>query len=410
MTQQEARSAMSVLEDWDAVRDQFALRRDKIHMTSFLLSPQSEPVRNAIAVHRAGLDEDTVDYLHGNQNRLEANVLAAAADYLGVNSRDIALTGSTTEGLGLLYGGIKLREGQEILQSNHEHYSTDISLKLRAERDGVVVNKISLYDDVRNATAETIVDSIVQNISDKTRLVALTWVHSGTGLKIPVRLIADELAEINKMRDLEDRVLLSIDGVHGIGIEDVTLPELGCDFFVAGTHKWLYGPRGTGLVWAKPDVWQYAHPTIPTFDGTAYRIWMRVTAPQAIPVAEQMTPGGFHAFEHRWAVNEAFNFHQAIGKERVQARVQSLNRQLKEALSQMSNVILYTPLDESLSAGITCFDVGGLHATAVVDRLEQKQIVASITPYAQIYGRLAPSIINSPEEVDQVIEAVAELA
>ena len=405
----QSQQAMPSLETWSEVRDQFALRRDKIHMTSFLLSPQSEPVRNAIALHRQGLDEDTVDYLHDNQNRLEANVLAAAAGYLGVNATDIALTGSTTEGLGLLYGGLELRADQEILQTVHEHYSTDISLELRAERTGSTVRRIEIYQNIQNVSADEIVDSIVENIRDNTRLLAITWVHSSTGLKMPVRQIADALIDINESRDLEDRVLLSVDGVHGIGIDNVTLPELGCDFFVAGTHKWLYGPRGTGIIWAKPEAWEYAQPTIPTFDGTAYRIWMRVIPPRVIPKAVQMTPGGFHAFEHRWALNEAFNFHNAIGKERVQNRVQELNRQLKEGLAAMDHVTLYTPLDESLSAGITCFDVQGMHASTVVNRLEQQRIVASITPYANIYARLAPSIINTPEEVDEVIQAVRGL-
>ena len=404
-----SQESMPSLDEWEDVRAQFVLCPDKIHMTSFLLSPQSKPVRDAIALHRQGLDEDTVDYLHDNQDRLETTVLASAANYLGVSATDIALTGSTTEGLGTLYNGLQLQEGQEIIQTTHEHYSTDISLQLRAERMGGTVRKIGIYRSIHTVNKEEIVDSITRHVQENTRLVAITWVHSSTGLKMPVREIADALSVINESRDVEDRVLLSVDGVHGIGIENVTLPELGCDFFVAGTHKWLYGPRGTGIIWAKPDAWDYAHPTIPTFDGTAYRVWMRVIPPRTIPKAVQMTPGGFHAFEHRWALNEAFNFHNAIGKERVQNRVHELNRQLKEGLESMNHVSLYTPIDESLSSGITCFDVNGMHASTVVSRLEQQRIVASITPYANIYARLAPSIINTSEEVDKVIEAVGGL-
>lgn len=61
---------------------------------------------------------------------------------------------------------------------------------------------------------------------------------------MPVRRIADALAEINAGRSEADRVLLVVDGVHGFGVEDETVAQMGCDFFVAGTHKWIFGPRG----------------------------------------------------------------------------------------------------------------------------------------------------------------------
>ena len=75
----------------------------------------------------------------------------------------------------------------------------------------------------------------------------MTWVHSGTGVKLPdPRQIADALARLNAGRAEADRALLCVDGVHGFGVEDVDLPDLGCDFLAAGCHKWLFGPRGTG--------------------------------------------------------------------------------------------------------------------------------------------------------------------
>jgi selenocysteine lyase/cysteine desulfurase len=45
--------------------------------------------------------------------------------------------------------------------------------------------------------------------------------------------------------------LLVVDGVHGIGAVDETIAEMGCDFFCAGTHKWMFAPRGTGILWAR---------------------------------------------------------------------------------------------------------------------------------------------------------------
>jgi selenocysteine lyase/cysteine desulfurase len=402
--------AASGVEDWDAVRSQFNLSRDHIHLASFFLASHPKPVREAIERHRRGLDEDPIGYWFGNIDRLEADVLGAAAQHLGVQPADIALTDSTTMGLGLLYGGLKLREGQEILTTRHDHYSTETALRHRAERTGAVVRSIPLYERIEAVTEDEIVGSIRKALTPRTRVVAVTWVHSSTGLKLPIRSIADALAEANARRDAADRALLCVDGVHGIGIEDVTLPDLGCDFFVAGTHKWLFGPRGTGFVWGKPQAWPAATAIIPTFNHEAYEIWMKVIPPKEIPIGATMTPGGFHSFEHRWALADAFRFHGGLGKDRVAARTHALNRQMKEGLAAIPKVRLLTPVPDALSAGIVCFEVDGMKPQEAVDRLRQRRIIASETPYATQYVRVAASVLNTPQEVDAALRAIRALA
>ena len=95
--------------EWAAVRAQFDLAPGLHHLAGFVLAPHPRPVRDAIERHRRGLDENPVHYLHEHGPRLEAAVLRAAAAYLGARPTDIALTDSTTMGLGLLYGGLRLR-------------------------------------------------------------------------------------------------------------------------------------------------------------------------------------------------------------------------------------------------------------------------------------------------------------
>lgn len=403
-------SPLPALDSWDVVRAQFPLTYERIHMAGFLLASHPAPVRRAIEAHRHGLDENPAEYLATQQERLEAAVLQAAAQYLGVRPRDIALTDSTTMGLGLLYGGVTLREGHEILTTTHDHYATTMSLRLRADRTGAALRQIPLYHNPTTASGEEIVDTLAKALRPQTRIVAVTWVHSSTGLKLPIRQMAEALARENAGREEEDRALLCVDGVHGLGVEDVNLADLGCDFFIAGCHKWLFGPRGTGLVWGKPEAWPVANAIIPSFHREPYRRWMQGVPPEGIPPAIMMTPGGFHSFEHRWALGEAFRFHQAIGKARVAERIHALNRHLKEGLAEMSHVTLHTPRTDDLSAGIVCFAVAGLSPEHVVARLRERRIVASVTPYATRYARLAPSLLTSPKEVDTTLRAVWDLA
>ena len=385
------------LDDWSAVRGLFNLEPGLLHFGGLYLASHPAPVRDAIDTHRRGLDANPVEYLHQNQARLEAEVLRAASAYLGVYATDIALTDSTTMGLGLLYNGLEVQPDQEILTTTHDFYATHEALRLKARRSGAGLRQVQLYADSATASTDEIVSNLAASISEKTRIVAIAWVHSSTGVKLPLRALADVVASANTGRDRASRALLCVDGVHGLGVENVELPAPGCDFFVSGCHKWLFGPRGTGLAWASAAAWREVAPTIPTFSDAG--------TPGSL-----MTPGGFHSFEHRWALAAAFALHQQIGKARVEARIHALNTQLKQGLLGMPHVRLHTPMDENLSAGLVCFEVAGLSPQAVVDRLRQSQIVATVTPYATSYARLAPGLLNTPEEVDQVLTAIAALA
>jgi isopenicillin-N epimerase len=381
---------------WPNVRSQFGLRRDRVHLGAFLLASHPAPVRRAIDRYRRALDADPVGYLHRSSVAREAAVLRAAAGYTGSRAADVALTDSTTMGLALLYNGIHVRAGQELLTSTHDFFVTHDALQRKADRSGATVRKIRLYDDSAAASADTIVRRVVSAVTPRTRVVALTWVHSSTGVKLPIRRIADALRPLNRGRSEADRILLCVDGVHGFGIENVRLPALGCDFFAAGCHKWLFGPRGTGLVWGRPGAWRHMTHTIPSFSagGTP---------------GSAMTPGGFHSFEHRWALDEAFRFHRRIGRARIAARTHELNSRFKRGAAAMRHVVLRTPRSASLSAGLVCFEVRGVPPQEVVDRLLRRGIVATVTPYAQSYARVAPSVLNTPAEIDRALRALASL-
>jgi selenocysteine lyase/cysteine desulfurase len=254
-----------------------------------------------------------------------------------------------------------------------------------------------------------LVDSLQKNIAPATRIVAVTWVHSSTGLKLPIHEMALAIKSINRSREEQDQVIFCVDGVHALGVEDFRLSELGCDFLIAGTHKWMFGPRGTGLVWGHPKAWPVVQAIIPTFNSRAFDQWMEKGSSNDLPQSIYMTPGGFHSFEHRWALNEAFKLHQSIGKSSVTQRIYELNQQLKQGLAAMPHVTLYTPISQGLSAGIVCFDVAGMEPRTVVGKLRQRGIVGSVTPYATQYARLAPSLLNSPSEIEKTLEEIKKL-
>jgi len=99
-----------------------------------------------------------------------------------------------------------------------------------------------------------------------------------------------------------------------------------------------------------------------------------------------------------------------LGKSRVTRRIQDLNEQLKAGLSAMPRITLHTPVSRELSAGIVCFEVAGMPPDQVVTELRRRGIVASVTPYRTQYARMAPSLLNSPAEIETVLKEIHDLS
>jgi len=397
--------------NWAAVRGQFdSLSRAHIHLSSFFLVSHPRIVREEIEKHRRAIDDNPYVYIEKNMFEMPGRIQASAAEYLGGKSEEVAVTNSTTMGLALVYHGLPIKTGQEILTTTHDHFVHHESIRLAAERAGASFKKIALFDDIEKVSEEDIVSRIKKAITPKTRVVGITWVHSSSGLKLPLRAISDAVAEANKNRADADRIFVIVDGVHGLGVENETIAETGVDFFIAGTHKWMFGPRGTGVVWGKAENWKTLRMVFPSFAPEPFSAWMmdaKLTAPTQ---ASWVTQGGFHAFEYEWALPAAFAFHKQIGRARIAERIHSLNDQCKEGLAAMPHIKLYTPRGNKLSAGLVSFDVKGIKAEEVVKKLLAKGVIASTSPYRNSCARLAPSLLNTPEEIEMTLRYIRALS
>jgi selenocysteine lyase/cysteine desulfurase len=395
--------------DWSALRQLFPLTPDYIHLSSFLLASHPTPVSREIEKHRRGFDENPADYLHEHYRSIDIEIAQSAANYMGGKWSQIALTDSTTMGLAMVYNGLQVNPGDELLQTVHDHYSTDMSLAHKAERSGAVVKRIALYDNAADVSVEQCQQRLEQGITKKTRVIAVTWVHSSTGVKLPIKALSEVVNKANLEREEADQIVFCVDGVHGFGIEDQDVSQLGCDVFIAGTHKWIFGPRGTGVIWGNDKAWARSTPIIPGFSAS-YAAWLGQFPAAQVPDSMQFTPGGFHSFEHRWALPAAFKLHEQLGKANVQTRIHTLNTQTKEGLAAMPHIKLHTPMTTALSSGLVCFEVAGLKPDEVVDRMHKKGIIISSTPYHQSYARFAPSLLNSEAEIDRALGEIHAMA
>jgi len=403
--------------DWRAVRDLFPLATDKMHFASFLFVSHPAPVAAAIEKFRRKLDADPTwieDIAFGDsEGRPFQDVKKALAGYVGGEPEEICLTSNTTGALAMAYHGLSIRADQEIVTTEHDHYSHHESIRLSAQRSGAAVRYVSLYDKGADARVDDIVARVTRAIGPKTRALGVTWVHSSTGVKLPLAAIAKAVEKANRGRADADRCLFIVDGVHGFGNQDVDVARLGCDFFAAGTHKWLFAPRGTGFLWGRKDAWRELRPTIPSFDPDVFQVtwgaWMD-RKPLPPTQAAFVSPGGFVAFENLLAVPAAVELHRTIGRDRIAARIAELNAAFREGAAKIPGVTLHTPRDPELSAGISCYEVAGLSPDQVVQRLAAKRMRTTSSPYKVSYARVSAGVMNFPEEIDAVLREIRALS
>jgi len=384
---------------WTGFKQLFNQDPDYLHFSNFLVATHPKPVREAIERYRAQIDRNpglAMDWGLQETWKREGQVREWAGRYLKATPAQIALTGSTSEGLAMIYGGIKVRPDQEILTTVHEHYATEFSLDFRVRKEQTRVRKIRLFEHANRVSVDEVLGNIQRNIRPNTRVLGMTWVQSGSGVKLPMGEIGKLVEDHNRNRDDRDRILYVVDGVHGFGVENLDFPDMHCDFFIAGTHKWMFGPRGTGLVCARDPQNKYVTPMVPTFSEDQ-------------DFATTMTPGGFHAFEHRWAADEAFKLHLQLGKAQVQARIHALNTELKDHLLAHPQIELVTPRSPELSAGFTFFRVKGQDSEAVADYMMKNRVV--IDAVDRDVGpviRTSPGLLNSSDEIQRFMTLLGQ--
>jgi isopenicillin-N epimerase len=402
--------------DWMAVRDLFPLRRDWTHLAAFLFVSHPKPVARAIDEFRRKLDSDVVWLEFAAFSDAEGKPFVmmkkALAEYVGGKSEELCMTSNTTQALAMVYHGLRIRSDQDILTTEHDHYSHHESIRYAAARSGAKVRYVSLYDNGESANAGQMVDRLAKAIGPKTRAVGVTWVHSSTGVRVPIDLIAAAVARANRGRSSSDRCLLVVDGVHGFANQDVDVAKLGADFFASGTHKWLNGPRGTGFLWGRGDVWPELRPTIPAFDPDGLQTWDAWMNRKELPptTAAFVSPGGFLAYEHFLALPSAVTLHRTIGRDRIAARIAELNGAFREGAARIPKLVLHTPRDPKISGGLSCYEIGGLTPEQITERLAAKRIRTNASPYKVSYARVSAGIMNTPQDIDAVLRAIRALA
>jgi L-cysteine/cystine lyase len=160
--------------------------------------------------------------------KLASRVRAGYAGVLGCDEADVALTGSTTDGVNTVLGGLDLLPGDEIVTSDEEHPGLLAPLGRARRRCGVEVKVVPF-------------NSVADAVTPLTRLIACSHVSWASG----------RVADIPAFAATGVPVLL--DAAQALGAIPVDMTELGCDYYAASGQKWLCGPAGSGCLYVKRE-------------------------------------------------------------------------------------------------------------------------------------------------------------
>ncbi|MCL4122922.1 UNVERIFIED_CONTAM: hypothetical protein GTU68_045746 [Idotea baltica] len=170
-------------------------------------------------------------------------VRGTIARFLGASSEDeIVLNSGTTEGINMVaYGWAmpRFEAGDEIVLSVMEHHANIVPWHFLRERQGVVLKWVDV-----DATGALDPQAVIDAITPRTKLVAITHLSNVLGTRVDVKTITREAQALG--------VPVLVDGSQAAVHMPVNVQDIGCDFYAITGHK-LYGPSGSGAIYVRSE-------------------------------------------------------------------------------------------------------------------------------------------------------------
>ena len=347
----------------------------------------------ARAVHTLG-EEATAAY-EGARDKL--------ARFVNAHSRDeIVFTGGTTQAINTVaysYALPRLQPGDEILVTTMEHHANIVPWQIVAARAGATVVPAPI-----TPSGELIVEEFVARLNPRVKLAGVTHVSNVLGTINPVR----ELARACRARGIP----LLVDGSQAAPHLPIDVQALGCDFYALTGHK-LFGPTGTGLLWARKELLA----SMPPFFGGGEMI--RTVSFDGTTFAEP--PHRFEAGTPNIAgfvgLGAAVDYVSRVGLDTIGALERELGAYMADALKSVPGLRLFG--EAKHKAAVFSFLIDGVHAHDLATLLDHEGVAVRsghhcAHPLMQFYGvpataRASLAFYNTREEIDFFIAAIARV-
>ncbi len=171
------------------------------------------------------------------------------SSFLNVQTDDLVFVQNATEGVNTVLHSIQWQHDDEILITNHIYPACRNAIQFYANRFGVKVKEVQILFPLNSN--DEIIQTIIDTITNKTRLILLDHIASPTGLLFPIKEIRQQIS---------NDILILVDGAHAPGAISLDINELGVDFYTGNCHKWMCSPKGAGFLWIQAKHQDYIYP------------------------------------------------------------------------------------------------------------------------------------------------------
>src|SRR3954466_8363382 len=374
---------------WAGIQNAFTVSRGIINLNNGGVSPSPRMVTEAL-VRCPGQQEGPPAYPMGRGLEPQCETIRTGlAEVFGCDREEIAITRNASESLEILLMGMDFKSGDENLTTTQDYPRMLTTLRQREKREGLVLKLVQIPIPPKNL--DEITAAFAKGITDRTRLILMAHQVNITGQITPVKAVC----EMARAKGIETIV----DGAHSFAQFDFKQKDLGCDYFGTSLHKWLYAPKGTGMLYVKRDKIE--------------KIWpmMAAESKQATDI-RKFEEIGTHSAATKPAIGEAILSHNGIGGKRKEARLRYLSRYWMNKLKDVPKIKFNTSFDPNQSCAIANVHIEGTKAEDVAKYLFDKHHIFTVAiVHEEFQGlRITPNVYTALPELDRFCELMDQIS
>ncbi len=323
------------------------------------------------------------------------------ATLINAKPTEIALMENATAAWCQAFYALPLKRGDRILTCQAEYAANYVAYLQRAKRDGIIIDVIP--NDDSGAIDVAAIEGL---LTEKTALIAITWIPTNGGLVNPA-------ISVGKIAN-ENGIPYLLDACQAVGQMPVDVREIGCDYLTATGRKFLRGPRGTGFLYIREALIGQTEPAM--IDHFAAP-WVSAKDYALRPDARRFE-NWENAYALRAGLGAAVAYANDIGLDKIQKRAWHLADYFRTQITTVNGARLRDA--GSNFCAIASFTIENLDPNKTVAALRAQNInIGASDPNSTLLDakarhlptvlRVAPHYYNTKPEIDALIKALRSM-
>lgn len=392
---------MAIHSGSEAIRSAWTLPDDVTYLNHGSFGPSPRVVQQERQAWSEQLERQPMDFF---VRRMEVHLDAATeqlAKFVDADPANLAFMDNATAAMNVVAATVKLESGDEVLCTDHEYGAVMRIWRMACAKAGA--NLIVQRLPFPLADANEAVDTLLQGVTPRTKLIVVSHVTSPTAVILPVAAIC----RAAKSRGIP----VCIDGPHAIAMVPLSLRTLGCDFYCASGHKWLCGPFGSGFLYVAPKWHSKIEPAVVSWGGSI--------AGRPTNWKDEFTWIGTRDPAPFLAIPAAIDFLQSYGVDRFRQETHELARYARENVANLTGIEPFIPDTNDWYGSMAAMPLTEKHCEALApgqrdplqDALWNRHKIE--VPLPRWHGRrlirVSCHLYNSRDDVDRLVDALREL-